>query len=55
MTTSNVPEPGPDTAVPSARAERRRMFYDDASGVSVYAVSAGFYALLILAVLLFAR
>ena len=54
MTASNVPEPGPDTVVPSARAERRRLFLDDASGVSLYVIGAGLFTLLALAVLLVA-
>jgi hypothetical protein len=33
----NVPNPG-DTIVPSARAERRRMFVGDTSGIALYTV-----------------
>lgn len=53
MTASNVPEPGP-TVVPSARAEQRRIFLNDVSGVTLYVVGAGAFVLLVLAVLLFA-
>ncbi len=35
----NVPNPG-DTIVPSARAERRRIFADDSSGIAIYLVAA---------------
>ena len=35
---TNVPDPG-DTAVPSARAERQRMFADDSSGIAIYLVA----------------
>ena len=55
MTASNVPEPGPDTVVPSARAERRRVFLDDLSGVTLYVVGATAFVLLALAVLIVAR
>ena len=55
MTASNVPEPGPDTVVPSARAERRRVFFDDVSGVSLYAIGTAAFALLALAALVLAR
>ncbi|HEY9012987.1 MAG TPA: hypothetical protein VIN06_18420 [Devosia sp.] len=54
MTASNVPEPGP-TVVPSARAERRRIFLNDISGVTLYVIGAGTFALLALALLLVAR
>ena len=48
----NVPVPG-DTLVPSARAERRRIFADDVSGIIIYAVAVGVLAgAVLLAVLL---
>jgi hypothetical protein len=54
MTASNVPEPGP-TVVPSARAEQRRIFLSDVSGVTLYAVGATAFVLLALAMVIFAR
>lgn len=37
-----------DTLVPSARAERRRMFLDDQSGIALYSVAVGLVAVLVL-------
>ena len=55
MTASNVPEPGPDTVVPSARAEQRRIFLSDVSGVTLYVIGAAAFVVLALAVLIVAR
>ena len=43
----NAPTPG-DTIVPSARAERRRMFVGDSSGIAIYLVAAGLVSVAIL-------
>lgn len=49
----NVPNPG-DTIVPSARAERRRIFADDSSGITIYATAVVLIGIVILAIVGFA-
>ena len=44
MTAANTPQPG-DTVVPSAQAERRRIWHSDSIGITIYAVAAGLFAL----------
>jgi len=45
----NVPTPG-DSIVPSASAERRRIFADDAAGIPIYLVAVLMIGAAILAV-----
>lgn len=49
----NVPNPG-DTVVPSAGAERRRMFLGDARGTTIYALAVALIAVVVLAIVAFA-
>lgn len=54
MTAPNTPQPGP-TVVPSARAERRRIWRDDTIGVALYVGGAVLFAVLAAAIVLMAR
>jgi hypothetical protein len=49
----NVPNPG-ETIVPSARAERRRLFADDTSGIAIYAIVVTLVVAAVVAIVLFA-
>lgn len=50
MTAKNVPTAG-DTVVPSARAERRRIFSADSRGIAIYALAVTGLAIAILVVI----
>ena len=54
MTAANTPQPG-DTVVPSARAERSRIWQDDTVGTAIYITAAVVFAVLVIAVVLSAR
>ena len=54
MTAPNTPQPGP-TVVPSAGAERRRIWEDDTVGVAIYVTAALALALLAIGMVLIAR
>lgn len=54
MSAPNSPQPGP-TTVPSAAAERRRIWEDDTIGVAIYVTVALAFALLATAMVLIAR
>lgn len=54
MTAPNTPQPG-DTVVPSAAAERRRIWQSDSFGITIYAVTAGLFALAVVGMVLLGR
>lgn len=54
MTAANTPQPG-DTVVPSAAAERRRIWQSDSFGITLYAVAAGLFALAVVGIVLLGR
>lgn len=49
MTAPNTPQPG-RTVVPSARAERKRIRLDDATGIAAYAIAAAVICLLVIGI-----
>ena len=53
MTAPNTPQPG-STVVPSASAERRRIWEDDTVGIAIYVTVALAFALLAVAMILIA-
>ena len=54
MTALNTPQPGA-TVVPSAAAERRRIWRSDSFGLALYGVAEATFIILALAIVLFAR
>ena len=54
MTAANTPQPGA-TVVPSAQAERRRIWQGDSLGLTIYAVVVGVFAVAVVCVVLLAR
>ena len=54
MTAPNTPQPGA-TVVPSALAERRRIWHSDAFGLWVYAVVEVAFALAVLGIVVVGR
>lgn len=54
MTAANTPQPGA-TVVPSALAERRRIWQGDSIGLALYAVAAVVFAVAVIAIVLLTR
>ena len=54
MTAPNTPQPGP-TVVPSAAAERRRIWHADSVGLTVYVVVELAFALAVIGIVALAR
>ena len=54
MTAANTPQPR-DTVVPSAAAERRRIWQSESLGITIYAVAAGLFALAVVGIVLLGR
>lgn len=54
MTAPNTPQPGA-TVVPSAGAERRRIWEDDTIGVAIYVTAAVVFAVFAIAMVFIAR